>query len=116
MKNLIIACLLLLGFSVNAQVLDPITWNHEVNKISDDEYELIVNADFEPGWHIYSQFLEFGEDEIGPIPTEVEFFDSEGNYELIGKTSEPDTKPVFDKAFGMEISYFGGQKSSKDDT
>ena len=113
MKHLIIACLFLFGFSVTAQVLDPIDWSHEVNKISDDEYELIVNADFEPGWHIYSQFLEFGEDEIGPIPTEVEFFETDGNYELVGKTSEPETKPVFDKAFGMEISYFGGQTQFK---
>lgn len=109
MKNLIIAFLFLFALGSSAQILDPIDWSHEVQKVSDDEYDLIINADFEPNWHIYSQFIVFEEDEIGPIPTEIEFFDAAGNFDLIGKTSEPETKPVFDKAFGMEISYFGGQ-------
>lgn len=113
MKNLIIATLFLFGLNLSAQILDPIDWSHEVNKISDDEYELIINADFEPGWHIYSQFITFGEDEIGPIATEVIFLDTDDNYELVGKTTEPETEPVFDKAFGMEISYFGGAAQFK---
>jgi len=106
MKNLIIVFTVLFGLSVNAQVLDPIDWSHKVNKISDDEYELIFIADMEPKWHIYSQYPDIKDD--GPIATEVTFLDVDGNYSLLGKTTEPPTKPVFEEAFQMNVRYFGG--------
>ncbi len=106
MKNLIIACLVLIGFSSNAQVLDPIDWSHEVIKLSDEEYELVFKADMEEGWHIYTQYPDIKDD--GPIATEVIFLDVDGNYSLVGKTTEPPTKPVFEEAFQMNVRYFGG--------
>ncbi len=111
MKNLVIAALLLFGLSVNAQILDPIDWTHRVNQISDDEYELIFIADMEDGWHIYSQYPEIKDD--GPIATEVVFLDVNGNYSLLGKTTEPPTKPIFEEAFQMNVRYFGGVSEFK---
>jgi len=105
MKHLLIAFLFVFGLTTNAQILDPVKWDHTVNKLSDTEYELVFKADIDEGWHIYSQNLSRDD---GPLATEVTFSDAEGNVELIGKTSEPPSKPVFDKAFQMEIKYFGG--------
>jgi len=106
MKHLIIACLFLVGFSAKAQILDPINWSQKINKISDDEYELIFIADMEDTWHIYSQYPDIKDD--GPIATEVVFLDVDGNYSLLGKTTEPPTKPVFEEAFGMDVRYLAG--------
>ncbi len=98
-------CVFTLAFSINAfaQVLEPVEWDYSVSKISDSEYEIIFEATMEPEWHLYSQIPVDG---LGPLPTEFEFKDMEGNYELIGKTSEPDVEPVYDKVFELDIKYF----------
>jgi len=111
MKYLLTSFLLLIGFSLNAQILDPIDWSHQVNKISDDEFELVFIADMDEGWHIYSQYPEIEDD--GPIATEIIFLDATGNYSLIGRTTEPASKPVFEEAFDMEVKYFGGKAEFK---
>jgi len=105
MKHLLIVFLFVFGLTTNAQILDPVKWDHSVNKLSDTEYELVFKASIDEGWHIYSQNLSRDD---GPLATEVTFQDAEGNFELVGETSEPPSKPVFDNAFQMEIKYFGG--------
>ncbi|WP_274474642.1 protein-disulfide reductase DsbD family protein [Mangrovimonas aestuarii] len=89
------------GFS---QVFDPVDWTTSVEKISDSEFELTYTATIEDGWHLYSQNTY--DSDLSPIPTEFSFMDQEGNFELIGKTTEPDVKPVFDEIFQMEVKYF----------
>ena len=68
---------------------EPVKWFSDVEKISETEYNLIFTAEIEPHWHVYSQ--EAVGDE-GPIPTEFTFNDQEGNFELLGKTLEPDVE------------------------
>ncbi|RZV57916.1 MAG: hypothetical protein EX254_10235, partial [Flavobacteriaceae bacterium] len=111
MKIFLKAFILLIGFSLNAQILDPIDWSHQINKVSDDEFELVFIADMDEGWHIYSQYPEIEDD--GPIATEIIFMDATGNYSLIGKTTEPPTEPVYEEAFDMEVKYFGGKAEFK---
>lgn len=89
--------------STFAQILEPVKWETSVEKISEDEYELIFNASIDKNWKLYSQ--EEYEDG-GPLPTVFEFQLSDENYELIGKTSEPEVEPYYDKVFELDIKFF----------
>ncbi|WP_353778225.1 protein-disulfide reductase DsbD domain-containing protein [Winogradskyella sp. 3972H.M.0a.05] len=89
------------GNDDNQGFLQPVTWDNTLTKISEDEYEIQFTATIDRGWHLYSQ-----EEVEGPIPTEFIFANSSGNYELIGKTSEPEVDYVFDKIFEVDVKYF----------
>ena len=91
-----------------SQVEEPVTWKTEVQKISDAEYVLIYSATIDEGWHFYSQ-IPADPDGMGPIATEFTFLEQENNYKPIGKTSETETKQVFEAAFGMDVNYFENQ-------
>lgn len=97
---------------VNAQIFDPIKWSTSIEKISDTEYILIANATLEEGWHLPSQET-FDEDVLGPLPTEFSFFEKDNNYELIGKTEEPQVEPHFDPIFQIDLKNFSNEASFK---
>ncbi|MFI2744665.1 hypothetical protein ACG2LH_18185, partial [Zhouia sp. PK063] len=55
-KKLRILILLLLATHVgNSQILDPVSWSGSVNKNADETYSLVMKAQIEAGWHLYSQ-------------------------------------------------------------
>ena len=89
----------------NAKIFDPVKWSYSSEKINDKEYDLLITAKIEKGWHLYSQFIEDG----GPIPTSFKFNPSAA-YKLIGKVTES-PKPItaFDKNFNMEIAWHKNQ-------
>ena len=89
----------------NAKIFDPVKWSYSSEKINDKEYDLLLTAKIEKGWHLYSQFIEEG----GPIPTSFKF-NSSAAYRLIGKVTES-PKPItaFDKNFNMEIAWHKNQ-------
>jgi thiol:disulfide interchange protein DsbD len=91
------------SFNLYAQELEPAKWDSKVVKISDTEYELVFTANIEDGWYMYSQKESEG---LGPLPTFFEYQNQEGNYKLIGKTTEPDVKPKYDKVFEMDVKKF----------
>ncbi len=86
-------------------ILNPVTWSASAKKISGEEYELLLHAQVEKGWYIYSQFLE-GDD--GPIPTSFLFNTDNGNAEFVDKVKEegPNKVKEFDKNFDMELIKF----------
>jgi thiol:disulfide interchange protein len=88
--------------SAQSQVLNPVEWEYSTKKISDCEYELILKATIQKGWHLYSQFLP-GDD--GPLPTTFDF-KKHSAYSLIGKTQE--SKPIskFEPVFNMDLKFF----------
>jgi len=47
--------ILFIGFFAQAQMHDPVQWNTEVKQVSEDEYQLIMNAFIQDQWHLYSQ-------------------------------------------------------------
>ncbi len=104
MKKLINLFIFLLAFSnhINAQIFNPVSWNTSVEKVSESEFDLVITATIESGWHVYSQNI--GDD--GPIPTSFRFEASEKEYRLIGKTTEGEGHEGFDKVFEMDIKYF----------
>lgn len=106
MKRLKIAlfylALLFLVNSANGQILKPVKWTSSVNKISAQEYELVIKAKIDNHWHLYSQQVPEG----GPIPTTFYFKDSLKAYQFIGKTQEGKGIESFDNVFQMDIKYF----------
>ncbi|MCE9538461.1 MAG: thioredoxin family protein [Bacteroidetes bacterium] len=87
---------------VNAQIFDPVKWDFSSNKISDCEYELIINAKLDGNWHLYGQ-KSYGDE--GPIPTSFHFTKS-SNYELIGKAKESKLIKKFEPVWNFELQFF----------
>jgi len=64
---------------------------------------IIITANIESGWEVYSQYLE---NDNGPIRTSFEFAEG-SNFELIGKTDEKgNRKEAYDELFGMKLIKF----------
>ncbi|GMN09010.1 thioredoxin family protein [Croceitalea sp. MTPC9] len=81
---------------------EPAIWEHEVNKISDTEYELIFKAKIFDGWHIYSQYTPEG----GSMPSEFTFEEVGNTYELLGKTTEGETITEYSDIFEVDETFF----------
>lgn len=105
-----IAFLFLALFSllnVQAQISNPVQWSSQLIKVSDTEFDLVVNASIENGWHLYSQFTPEG----GSLPLVFDFKNQKGNYQLLGKTSEGKYKKVYSDVFEVDEYYF--EKNAK---
>jgi len=86
-----------------SQILDPVSFETDYQKVSENTYDLTFKAQIEEGWYIYSQFL----DEGGPIPTSLNFENARG-FEVIGKTEEisDHKKEGHDEIFDMQVVKF----------
>jgi thiol:disulfide interchange protein DsbD len=69
MKKILLSFLLI--FSANlifAQIIkNPVNWTSSVKKLGDKTYQVVLVANIDKGWHMYSQTTPDG----GPIPTKV---------------------------------------------
>ena len=101
MKKLLLVLIVFAGTAVQAQILEPVTWKTSVEKISDNEYDLIATAAIDAGWHVYSQNVP----EYGPIPTTY-VFEGSSNFLKKGNTKEGKGHEVYDKVFELDIKYF----------
>ncbi|MEC4003611.1 cytochrome c biogenesis protein CcdA [Flavobacterium sp. SUN052] len=103
MKKII---LILLAFfaltTVSAQIKKPVKWTAKTEKISDTEFNLVMNATIEEGWHMYSQFTP----DDGPLPITLKFKNQKGNFELIGKAKESPYQKQFNKDFAVDEYFF----------
>ena len=88
--------------NLNAQVLDPVKWKTRVEKKSDTELVLIMDAKIDNGWHFYSQYTPDG----GALPAVFTFIDTKGNYQLVGKTSEGKYEKHFNDIFEVDEYFF----------
>lgn len=90
---------LLLPAIAFSQVLDPVKWSTELKELGNNEYEILLHAKIDEGWHIYSQ--QHPDDGIG-IPAIIEFNDNP-NVELLGNTKE-DGKLIdrYSELFGQQ--------------
>lgn len=102
-KKLIFLLLAFFAFiSVNAQILSPVKWTTKIEKLSDTEFNLILNGAIDQDWHVYSQYTP----EDGPLPMAVTVANAKGNFELIGKAKESPYKKEFNDVFGVDEYYF----------
>ena len=102
----IIALLLfmvVLPFGAYAQSDDnPVVWEQEINKISETEYELVMQAKILEGWHLYSQFTS----EFGALPIIFKYKVANEKYVLIGGTTESETFTEYSDIFEVEETFF----------
>ena len=107
---LTIVLLTLFSYSLSAQSLggmlkkekqkDPVSWTTQVEKVSDNEYNLIFKAKADPHWHFYSQYSE------GTMPMAF-YFDDIVGFRLVGEVSEsPKPKEEYDKDLGGLTKYW----------
>src|SRR5690606_21827798 len=59
----------------------------------------------EPDWHVYSQFTPEG----GPLPLELIFKNSAGNFQLIGKATESKTSRAYNDIFEVDEVFFANK-------
>lgn len=84
-----------------SQDLNPVSWSFDVEKINDQEFELIFKADIQKTWNVYSQYLDDG----GPFPTTITY--ETESIELIGKGVESGSKKEgMDPIFEMNVIKF----------
>ncbi|MGV3696955.1 cytochrome c biogenesis protein CcdA [Flavobacterium sp.] len=103
MNKIALSLLLFLAFATsNAQILKPVKWTSKVEKISDTEFNLVMEGRIEDEWHVYSQFTPAD----GPLPAVVTFESAKGNYELVGKTKESPYIKKYSDIFEVDEYYF----------
>jgi thiol:disulfide interchange protein len=85
-----------------AQILEPVKWEFDHEKVNENEYNLLINATIDDNWYLYG--LEIPDD--GPIPTSF-FIEESEFFELIGSTEETTTPEIkFDPFFEMDLPLF----------
>lgn len=105
MKKILFA-LLFFGFVLQSQSqkLAPVKWAYQAVKTGDKKYNVIITANVDAPWHIYSQFVK-----KGPVPTTVQFAKNP-LVVLSGSTKEVgNLEKKFDNNFGAVIGSFGGK-------
>ena len=106
-KLLSIVGFLLAAIMLQAQILDPVSFRTEFNKVSDDVAEIVFTATIDPGWHIYSTDLGEG----GPISASFNLERATGAHEDGKLLPVGNEQAVYDKLFGMDVRYF--EKTAK---
>lgn len=105
MKKIFLA-FLFFGFALQSQSqkLAPVKWTYQAVKTGDKKYNIIITANVDAPWHIYSQFVK-----KGPVPTTVQF--AKNPLVVInGSTKEVgNLEKKFDNNFGAVIGSFGGK-------
>ncbi len=81
---------------------NPVAWEHYITKISDSEYELVMEADIHQGWHMYSQFTS----EFGGLPIEFIYKGAGEAYEKLGGTTESETVTEYSDIFEVDETFF----------
>ena len=82
------------------QMYDPVKWSFNVNVVNENEVDLVIHADIEEGWYVYSQ--DAGD---GPISTLFAFFDND-KVELIGSVTEGEAIEDYDPNFEATLRFF----------
>lgn len=106
MKKTLFFLLSFLAFAnSHAQMLDPVKWTSRVDKISDTEFNLVMEARIEESWHLYSQYTPQSDDGSA-LPAEFSFENAKANFELIGKVKESPYVKKFSDVFKIDEYYF----------
>ncbi|NER11417.1 thiol:disulfide interchange protein DsbD [Muriicola jejuensis] len=104
MKRILTGFALLFSFltSMAQEGQDPVAWTQELIPAGDQEYELVMKASIEEGWHVYSQFTAEG----GSLPSEFTYVNAGIDFELLGGTLESKTEKAYSEIFEVEETFF----------
>ena len=99
--RLITFLVMLVPFVAKAQILEPVQWTVETEKLNKNEYNIVFKAEIEDGWHLYSQNTPFG----GPMPLYFDFIDTLG-IERQGGVAEPKAIVHYSDIFEIDEHFF----------
>lgn len=104
MRGVIFSIVTLLGLASfgQAEFEEHIFWNSSIENVGNEEFVITIEADLDPHWHTYSQFMPMGN---GPLPTWITFETGE-DFELIGEAEESNTTTYYDDIWEMDITQF----------
>ncbi len=100
-RNLFLVLFMVSAFA-RAQMYNPVKWSTSVEKVSDTEFDLLITAAIEEGWHLYSLDVP----ENGPIPTSIQWEENKDQFRIVGGPKEGEGHVEFDNVFEMNIKYF----------
>lgn len=100
---LLLALICVSTIYVTAQIFEPVTWSFEKKELKNSEFELIMKAQIDEGWHLYSQ-TDIGDE--GPLPIYFEFTLDPEKGALDGGVTEPKPLKEWDDVFEMDVFYF----------
>jgi len=86
------------------KIYDPVGWSFRSERHDETTYSLILKAEIQENWHMYSQYLPNDE---GPIATEF-IFDSIAGVSYEGKVIEEEYHTEYDPNFDMDLNFFAG--------
>lgn len=109
MKKIFLFASLLISLVIQSQILDPVSWKTSTKQISNNEFELVMEASIEPHWHMFSQFSPDG----GSLPSVFEYKNAKGNFELVGKTTESKYEKVYNDIFEIDEYIFENKATFK---
>lgn len=86
---------------IKAQIKEPVKWEYHIQQISQYEFEAILTAHIEKGWHLYSKDLPVG----SGIPAQMKI--TSANTDVIEDFKEIGNKiEEFSQVFGVQVIYF----------
>lgn len=81
---------------------EPVVWKSELQKISETEYDVIINAKILKDWHVYSQYNPDG----GSLPIVISTPEETTAYELVGKAKESKTFTEYSDVWEQDEIFF----------
>ena len=106
MKKILLSAIFgFIALAVSAQIKNPVSWTFESKKKASGMYDVIITANVEKGWHIYSQNTGSN----GPIPTKITFKQNP-LVSIAGKTAEKGKiEKFYDKNFKTNVLYYANK-------
>lgn len=103
MRKLLSVLFIAFAFAANGEILKPVKWETEIKPAGAGQYDLIMTAHIDKGWHMYSQN---NNPDDGPVPTTFTIPKVSG-VTFIGKVKEvtPAIK-AHDPNFDLDVQYF----------
>lgn len=110
MKKLTFLTLMLAWvFAAQAQTPDPVKWTFEYKAINDSVGKVIITADIQPEWHLYSQYNPPSKDGLGgAMPLEF-YFDPNPDFLLLDKVVEPPYIKEYNDIWEADEYFFIGK-------
>lgn len=92
-------CILCLSFTILSHSQEVVKWDISY---SSGEKMVLLNANIQKGWHLYSQHIE---NNVGPVPTSFSF-KSSNDFILKGEVQEPKPIQKYDENFEAMLDFF----------
>ncbi|MGB4446472.1 MAG: cytochrome c biogenesis protein CcdA [Cloacibacterium sp.] len=109
MKKFLLLLFIAVTSLFSAQIQKHVTIKYDVKSLPNNEYEAVITANIDKGWHIYSKDID---PESGAIPTELKL--NSKDIQLIGKPVEIGSrKTEFSEAFGTDLIFLSGNVTIK---